>query len=109
VFDRDRLRAAALGGFALATDLAEALVRAGVPFRQAHERVGEFVSECERRGLELDEIKRKNLLATFPELEDAPLDLLRPDAAVVRRTASLGPAPEPIRAQLAGLRELLAR
>jgi len=106
-FDREVLRSSAHGGFSLATDLAEALVQAGVVFREAHERVGAFVSECERRGLELDEVKRKNLLATFPELEDAPLDLLRPDAAVTRRNATLGPAPDALRAQLAGLRELI--
>jgi argininosuccinate lyase len=49
VFDRERLAAAAAGGHALATDFAEALVRAGVPFRQAHERVGRAVAEAERR------------------------------------------------------------
>ena len=109
VFDKERLRLSAHGGFALATDVAEALVQRGVPFRQAHERVGAFVSECERRGLELDDVKRKNLVSLFPELEDSPLDLLRPEAAVARRAASLGPAPEPLRAQLAGLRQQIAR
>jgi argininosuccinate lyase len=108
LFDRERLRAAAHGGFSLATDLAEELVRRDVPFRQAHERVGEFVSECERQGLELDEVERRALVDAFPELDDAPADLLQPEAAIRRRDAALGPAPQPLRAQLGALRSGLA-
>jgi argininosuccinate lyase len=105
-FDADALRASAGGGFALATDIAEALVAAGVVFREAHERVGRFVAECEQRGLELDQAE--GLLATaFPELtagDVAPAELLSPERSVTRRRSALGPAPEVARDQLAALR-----
>ena len=106
-FDRERLAGTAAGGFALATDLAEELVRRGVPFRSAHERVGALVADCERRGVDVTDLDRAALVAALPELADAPGDLLDPAAAVARRDASLGPAPERVRVQLARLRERL--
>ncbi|HEY8339050.1 MAG TPA: argininosuccinate lyase, partial [Egibacteraceae bacterium] len=106
-FDRARLAGTAAGGFALATDLAEELVRRGVPFRTAHERVGALVADCERRGIDITDLDRGELVTALPELADAPADLLDPAAAVARRDASLGPAPERVREQLARLRERL--
>jgi argininosuccinate lyase len=101
-FDRDQLAAGASGGFALATDLAEELVRRGVPFKTAHERVGALVAACERNGVELD---AEQAVRTLPELADVDVDaLLDPVAAVARRDASLGPDPRQVRAQLARLR-----
>ena len=50
------LEAAAPQGFALATDVAEWLVRQGVPFRSAHEISGAAVAFCEEAGLELEEL-----------------------------------------------------
>ncbi|MBM4411720.1 MAG: argininosuccinate lyase, partial [Chloroflexi bacterium] len=47
-FDRDRMRAAAVANFALATDIADYLAKKGVPFREAHEAVGNLVARCER-------------------------------------------------------------
>ena len=52
-FDTERLESLAPQGFALATDIAEWLVRQGVPFRVAHEVAGACVRECEPRGIEL--------------------------------------------------------
>jgi argininosuccinate lyase len=106
-FDRERIEATAAGGFALATDLAEALVQAGVAFREAHERVGKLVADCEARGVDVTDLSPDELAATLPELADAPADLLDPHAAVARRSASSGPAPEQVRAQLAALRARL--
>jgi argininosuccinate lyase len=106
-FDRDRLAATAAGGFALATDLAEALVRRGVPFRAAHERVGALVATCEARARDVTDLSRAELVDALPELADAPHDLLDPVAAVARRDAALGPAPAQVRAQLARLRQRL--
>jgi argininosuccinate lyase len=104
-FDADALHRAASGGFALATDIAEALVAAGVVFREAHERVGRFVAECEERGLALDEAGDL-LPAAFPELATGadPAELLAPAQAVARRRSALGPAADAVEAQLAALR-----
>ncbi|MBA2576584.1 MAG: argininosuccinate lyase [Euzebyaceae bacterium] len=108
VFDRDRLAATAAGGFALATDVAEALVRAGVPFRTAHERVGALVSDCERAGVELAAAAPDVLRAALPELDAGALPgLLDPQSAVARRAATLGPDPARVQAQLDRLRRRL--
>src|SRR5690606_4155063 len=101
-FDRDRLAATAAGGFALATDLAEELVRRGVPFRTAHERVGRVVAACEERGSDLDGLGASVLAGLLPELEGADVAaLLSPARAVERRAAVSGPAPVRVRAQVA--------
>ena len=108
-FDRDRLASSAAGGGALATDLAEALVLAGVPFRAAHERVGGVVAACEARGIDLAEADPVDVAASLPELDAAAVSsLLDPRAAVERRRAASGPAPPSVRAQLDRLRALLA-
>ncbi|MGH8887093.1 MAG: argininosuccinate lyase [Egibacteraceae bacterium] len=107
-FDRERLAAAAADPCALATDLAEALVDAGVPFRSAHERVGRLVAEAEHRRVGLDTLIEAEGLQALPELEGIDLAaLLDPVRAVSRRAASLGPAPERVRAQLEDLCERL--
>ncbi len=104
-FDRSRLADAAGGGFALATDLAEELVRRRVPFRAAHERVGEAVAACEARGVDLTDLDAASLAALLPELGDADTAALTDVAtAVSRRAASLGPAPARVVEQAAALR-----
>jgi argininosuccinate lyase len=106
-FDRERIAATAAGGFALATDLAEALVSAGVPFRMAHERVGALVTDCERRRIDLTDLAADELAAAIPELGTLPADLLDATTAVRRRRTEFGPSPDRVRAQLDRLRERL--
>src|SRR5690606_3423544 len=74
--DRERLASTAGGGFAMATDLAEALVQAGVPFRHAHERVGALVADCERRGIDLVDLDPDEVVAVMPELDRAAVPSL---------------------------------
>ncbi len=108
-FDVERLAGTAAGGFSLATDVAEALVVRGVPFRSAHERVGALVAHCEGRGIDIVDLSAEELVGHLPELEaDAVADLLDPVGAVRRRKAVQGPAPDAVRAQLARLRDRLA-
>ncbi len=104
-FDRARLEQSTLGGAMLATDIAEELVRRGVPFREAHDRVGALVLECEQRGVDLD---RSSLVSALPELADAPFDLLDPRAAVARRSSPSGPAPHRVAQQIATLRNRIS-
>ena len=107
-FDPERLAGSAAGGFALATDVAEALVVAGVPFRDAHERVGALVSACEADGVDLSELPATRLAEALPELDPEEVeDLLDPLGAVRRRSRSQGPAPDAVRAQLSRLRDTL--
>ena len=102
-FDRDRLAASA-GGSALATDLAEELVRRGVTFRAAHERVGALVARLEQAGRGLVEVTDPELAGALPELGSGAAALLDAGAAVARRDAASGPAPERVEAQLRELR-----
>jgi argininosuccinate lyase len=106
-FDEERLAGTAAGGFALATDLAEELVRRGVPFREAHERVGALVGTCEERGIDVTDLTATELAAAMPELAGGE-QVLDPQAAVARRDAVFGPAPDAVRAQLERLRTQIA-
>ena len=66
VFDTERLESLAPQGFSLATDVAEWLVREGVPFRVAHEVAGACVRECEGRGIELWDLSDADLAGDQP-------------------------------------------
>jgi argininosuccinate lyase len=107
-FDRERLEAAAAGGFSLATDLAEELVRRGVPFREAHEVVGAVVRTAEERGVDLDGLEPAALAAAHPALDLTVADLLDTRQAVERRRSSLGTASASVAAQLQRLREAVS-
>jgi argininosuccinate lyase len=106
-FRTDRMRTAAGENFATATDLADYLVRKGLPFRQAHEIVGRVVRHAlERRvGLEqlaLDELRR------FSELIGSDVhQALTVDASLRARAVTGGTAPETVRRALAQARELV--
>ena len=62
-FDTERMAALAPQGFSLATDVAEWLVRQGVPFREAHDVAGACVQVCEARGIELWDLSDADLAA----------------------------------------------
>src|SRR5262245_24635841 len=64
--DAERMREAAGDPLLLATDLAEALVREGVPFREAHEAVGRLVAHCVEKELDLRGLSREDLRAFHP-------------------------------------------
>jgi len=99
-YDPDRMRAALSGGFLTATDLADYLVRKGVPFRTAHEQVGRAVREAEARGCELWELPLDVLRACCPEAGSEIYDVLSPEASVRSRRTFGGPSPERVEEQL---------
>ncbi len=99
-FDRQRLAAASVGGFALATDLAEELVTRGVPFREAHEIVGEVVRLAERRGVDLDGLDADELAAIHPALDATVAERFDPQQAIDRRDGVNGTATTSVAAQL---------
>ena len=108
-FDPAAMAAAAGGGHALSTALAERLLRAGVPFRDAHWRVGELVASAEAAGCDLAELPRDALAAALPELAD--LDPIVPTLAEAVAAADLpgGTAPNRVRAALDAARERIQR
>ena len=107
-FDRDRMAAAAPEGFALATDVAEWLVRRGVPFREAHEVAGACVRACEARGIELWELADEDLSALSPHLTREVRAVLTVRGALEARAAYGGTSPDRVREQLAALGETVA-
>ena len=105
VFDVDRMAALAPAGYTLATDVAEWLVRRGVPFRNAHEAAGAAVQAAEGRGVGLDELTDDELAAISAELTPEVRDVLTVTGSVTARNARGGTAPEQVASQLQTVRE----
>ena len=101
--DAERLTAAAPSGFALATDVAEWLVQQGVPFREAHEIAGRFVSYCEQRGLDLADLSDEQLAEVDPRLLADVRGVLSVEGALRARSSIGGTAPDRVAEQLAAL------
>jgi argininosuccinate lyase len=95
-FDRDAMRRAA-GGFALATDLAEYLVARGIPFRQAHEIVGNLVRDAVREGRSMEQLTLADLQRHSRAFGKDAMELLNAATSVARRTVEGGPAPATVR------------
>ncbi len=106
-FNTDRMAELAPQGFALATDIAEWLVRQGVPFRDAHELSGSAVRVAEARGVELWDLTDKEFAAISPELTPAVREVLSTAGSLASRSSQGGTAPVAVAAQLAALKEQL--
>jgi argininosuccinate lyase len=107
-FDTTRMASSAPEGFALATDIAEWLVREGVPFREAHEIAGASVRAAEERGVELWDLSEDDLAAISPRLTPDVRSVLTLRGSLDSRSAFGGTAPARVVEQLASLRRLLA-
>jgi argininosuccinate lyase len=90
-------------GFALATDVADWLVRQGVPFREAHEISGELVRFCEEQGLELHEPSDAQFAAISPALGAGVRESLTVEGSLNARSSPGGTAPARVREQLSAL------
>ncbi len=84
-------------GFLTATDLADYLVKKGLPFRQAHEVVGKAVGACVSQGKELHELSQKELKALHPLIGDDVLDVLSVEGSVHSRKCPGGTGIEPVK------------
>ncbi|HEX6587400.1 MAG TPA: argininosuccinate lyase [Longimicrobiales bacterium] len=108
-FDAKRCAAAVDTGMLL-TDLADALVEAGVPFREAHEKVGALVRASEQIGAPIRGLPHDVVSAHLGDLDEAALALaLDPHRSVERRAASGGTAPAAVRDQMIALAARLER
>jgi argininosuccinate lyase len=103
-FDVERMAALAPAGYTLATDIAEWLVRQGVPFRSAHEAAGGAVRAAEARGVGLDELTDDELAAVSPELTAQVREVLTIEGSVSSRDARGGTAPARVAEQLGEVR-----
>jgi argininosuccinate lyase len=104
-FHPEAMRDAARAPGLFATDLAEALVRTGVPFREAHRRVGELLLQLEAEDLSFHALSPDDWARLG--LPDGA-DLLDADRAVRARATRGGPSPDRVRAQADELERLLA-
>jgi argininosuccinate lyase len=106
-FDAQRLARGASTGFALATDLAELLVRRGVPFRDAHEVVGHLVVWCQVHDCDLPDVSDADLAKISPHLTPGIREVLSVQGALAARDTPGGTAPARVAAQLAALRTVV--
>ena len=102
------MRAALAEGHATATDLADYLVRQGVPFRDAHEAVARAVREAERRGTDLARLPLARLKRFSPKIGPDVKRLLTPEGSVAARNHIGGTAPAQVRKAAARARKRLA-
>ncbi len=105
--NRERAKAAALGGYTNATDLADYLVRQGVPFREAHHQVGRIVREAieEKRGLE--ELAVETLQRHAPKVGQDVYTSLTINASLNKRSVAGGTGPTAVETALDRVRRML--
>ena len=93
----DAMRAAALQGYATATDLADYLVKKGLPFRDAHETVAHAVRECEQKGCDIADLSLVELKQLHPSIEEDVFAVLTLEGSVASRSHIGGTAPIRVR------------
>jgi argininosuccinate lyase len=108
-FDTDAMLASAPEGFALATDIAEWVVKQGVPFRIAHEIAGACVKAAEQSGTDLAGLSDEQFAAIHPSLTPAVREVLSVEGSLSARSTINGTAPASVRVQLANARNEVTR
>jgi argininosuccinate lyase len=101
------MRAAAFQGYATATDLADYLVKKGLPFRDAHEAVAHAVRTCVEKNCDLSELPLAELQAYSPLISDDVFEVLTLEGSVAARNHVGGTAPEQVRLAIARARAAL--
>jgi argininosuccinate lyase len=104
----DSMRRAALEGFSTATDLADYLVKKGLPFRDAHEAVARAVRHAEARGIDLAQVPLPDLQSFSPLIDQTVYAVLTLDGSAASRNHIGGTAPAQVRAAIGRARLRLA-
>ena len=104
----EAMRQAALKGFATATDLADYLVRKGIPFRDAHEVVGKAVALCVERGIDLTDLSLNELRDFNDAITEDVFEYLTLEGSVAARNHTGGTAPEQVHKAITRARGTLA-
>jgi argininosuccinate lyase len=107
-FDREKMALTAPLGFSLATEIADYLVRAHIPFAHAHEAAGKCVALCESSGRQLHQLTDTELVHIHPSLLPDVRDVLTVHGALNSRTTVGGTSPSSLATQLRGLTQLVA-
>ena len=106
-FDRDRLAAAAADEMLAATDVADLLVRRGMPFREAHGVVGGLVRDALERGVSLSELEPDELRRHSELLDEEYYELLGDRAWLESKRSAGGTGSAPLAEQLEAARDAL--
>ncbi len=101
------MRAAALQGYATATDLADYLVKKGLPFRDAHEAVAHAVRACVDRGCDLSDLSLAELQGYSDLVGEDVFEVLTLEGSVAARDHVGGTAPAQVRAAIERVRAAL--
>jgi argininosuccinate lyase len=104
----DRMESCIRGDFSTATDLADFLASRGMPFRRAHEIVGQVVRACLDGGVILEELTAEQLAEIAPEAPVEALAVLQPAESVRRRESLGGPGPNAMAAQIEHAKSVFA-
>lgn len=94
------------GGYLNATDVADYLVRKGIPFRTAHGISAKAVRMAIDAGIRLEDLSIEEFKSCSELIEEDIYDLITPDACVASRTTTGGPAPECVKVQIKDLRKI---
>ena len=108
-FDREKMALAAPLGFSLATEIADYLVRAHIPFAQAHEAAGKCVALCEASGRQLHQLTDDEFAKIHPALKGDVRDVLTVQGALASRTTRGGTAPSALAQQLSEAKSSLEK
>jgi argininosuccinate lyase len=106
-FDREKMALAAPLGFSLATEIADYLVRAHIPFAHAHEAAGKCVALCESSGRQLHQLTDTELAHIHPSLLPEVREVLTVHGALASRTTKGGTSPTSFATQIADLTALV--
>lgn len=108
-FDREKMALSAPLGFSLATEIADYLVRAHVPFAHAHEAAGKCVALCETSGRQLHQLTDTEFAHIHPSLLPDVREVLTVHGALNSRTTIGGTSPTSFADQITGLQRVIAR
>jgi argininosuccinate lyase len=108
-FAVERMRAAAGAHYSTATDLADYLVRKGLPFREAHEIVGKTVRYAIAQGKELAELSLREFRQASSRIDPDVYEAITVEASLRARGVIGGTAPEAVARQLAEAKALVTR
>jgi len=106
-FNRKRMAATSGEGYSTATDIAEYLVKKGVPFREAHEITGKIVLHCIKKNISLHELDVKTLQSFSPVIAKDIFPALDPSASVRARSSYGGTSPSQVLKQIKRYKKIL--
>lgn len=104
---KDNMEAAALEGYATATDLADYLVKKGLAFRDAHEVVGKIVALCVARGCHLSDVPLEDMQTVHPVIDQGVFEVLTLSGSLNARNHIGGTAPDAVESALISAKDRL--